>query len=115
MLTLTLILPLTLNLTFSLTHINRKERASEMWKELTEAKQKLTQMEHVVRTAERNLDVSRLDQSDLSASLACNVGKLERLLGQAKSMRKNRANVQIEIVACRRRQRSRLKVMLHMR
>jgi hypothetical protein len=38
-----------------------------MWKELAEAKQKVTQIEHVVQTAERNLDVSRLDQSDLSA------------------------------------------------
>jgi hypothetical protein len=49
-----------------------------MRKELGEAKQKVLQMEHVVRTAERNLDVSRHDQTDLSASVAAYVAKLDK-------------------------------------
>jgi hypothetical protein len=48
-----------------------------MRQELGEANHKLTEMEQVVRKAERSLDVSRLDHSDLSASLAANVGKLD--------------------------------------
>jgi hypothetical protein len=64
-----------------------------MWKEVAEAKEKVTQMEHVVRKAERNLDVRRLDQTDLSASLACNVGKVEKLLQHAKSMRQHRVDL----------------------
>jgi hypothetical protein len=70
-----------------------------MCKELDEAKQKVTQMEHVVRTAERNLDMSCLDQSELSASLAGNVGRLDKLIGQAKLMRQHRADLQVDIIA----------------
>jgi hypothetical protein len=70
-----------------------------MCKELDEAKQKVTQMEHVVRTAERNLlDVSRLDQSDLSASLAGNVERLDKLLGL---VRQHSADLQVDIIAGR--------------
>jgi hypothetical protein len=81
-----------------------------MCKELAEAKLKVTQMEHMVRTAERNLDVSRLDQRELSASLAGNVGRLDKLIGQAKNMRQQRADLQVDIIAGRRRQQSRLQV-----
>ena len=81
-----------------------------MCKELAEAKLKVTQMERMVRTTERNLDVSRLDQRELSASLAGNVGRLDKLIGQAKNMRQQRADQQVDIIAGRRRQQYRLKV-----
>jgi hypothetical protein len=81
-----------------------------MRNELEEANQKLTQMEKLVRKAERSLDVSRLDQSDLSASLAANVGKLDKLLLQTKSLRQQRADQLVDINAGRRRQKFRLQV-----
>ena len=81
-----------------------------MLKEFGETKHKVTEMEHVVRTNERNLAVSLQDQSQLSASLAANVGKLDKLLQHAKSMRQHRADQQVEINAGRRRQGLRLKV-----
>ncbi len=81
-----------------------------MREKLEEAQRKVTEMEHVVRKSERSLAVSRLDQSDLSASLAGNVGKLERFLLQAKSMRQEKADQLVDIVAGRRRQKFRLKV-----
>ncbi len=68
-----------------------------MRKELGEAKQKVLQMEQAVRAAERNLDVSRHDQTDLSTSLAGHVAKLDKLLGQAKSMRQHRADQKLDI------------------
>ena len=68
-----------------------------MRNELEEANQKLTQMEQLVRKAERSLDVSRLDQSDLSASLAANVGKLDKLLLETKSLRQQRADQLVNI------------------
>ena len=81
-----------------------------MRKELGEAKQKVLQMEQAVRAAERNLDVSRHDQTDLSTSLAGHVAKLDKLLGQAKSMRQHRADQKLDIDASRRRQIHRVKV-----
>jgi hypothetical protein len=81
-----------------------------MRKELGEAKQKVLQMEHAVRAAERNLDVSRHDQTDLSASLAGHVAKLDKLLCQAKSMRQHRADQKLHINASRRRQVHRVQV-----
>jgi hypothetical protein len=81
-----------------------------MRKELQEAQTKVVEMEHVVRTAEQNLDVSRLDQNHLSASLAAHVGKLDKLLGHAKSMRQHRADQKLDINAGRRRHQHRVKV-----
>ena len=81
-----------------------------MREELQEAQRKVTDMENVVRKSERSLAVSRLDQIEMSASLAGNVGKLDRLLKQAKSMRQERADQLVEIIAGRRRQKARLKV-----
>ncbi len=78
--------------------------------ELQEAQRKVTDMENAVRKSERSLAVNRLDQIDLSASLAGNVGKLDRLLKQAKSMRQERADQMVDIIAGRRRQKARLKV-----
>ena len=81
-----------------------------MRSELLEAQRKVTDMENVVRKSERSLAVSRQDQMEMSASLAGNVGKLDRLLKQAKSMRQERADQMVEINAGRRRQKTRLKV-----
>jgi hypothetical protein len=81
-----------------------------MRKELLEAKKKLKEMEHVVRKSERSLDVSRLDHNHMSASLAGNVGKLDRLLIQARSMRKDRADQRVDMIAGRRRHQHRVKV-----
>ena len=81
-----------------------------MRSELLEAQRKVTVMENVVRKSERSLAVSRLNQIEMSASLAGNVGKLDRLLKQAKSMRQDRADQMVEIIAGRRRQKARLKV-----
>jgi hypothetical protein len=81
-----------------------------MRKELVEAQKKVLEMEHVVRTAERNLDVSRLDQSQMSATLAAHVGKLDKLLGHAKSMRQHRAVQKLDIDAGLRRHQHRVKV-----
>jgi hypothetical protein len=81
-----------------------------MGKELEEAQRKVLEMENVVRTAERNLDVSRLDQTHLSATLAAHVGKLDKLLGHAKSMRQHRADQKLDINAGRRRHQHRVKV-----
>ena len=81
-----------------------------MREELQEAQRKVTDMENVVRKSERSLAVSRLDQIEMSASLAGNVGKLDRLIKQAKSMRHERADQLVEIIAGRRRQKARLKV-----
>ena len=81
-----------------------------MRRELLEAQRKVTDMENAVRKSERSLAVNRLDQIDLSASLAGNVGKLDRLLKQAKSMRQERADQMVDIIAGRRRQKARLKV-----
>jgi hypothetical protein len=72
-----------------------------MRKELEEAKDKLFQMEHAVRIAERNLDVSRHDQKGLSESVAAHVAKLDKLLGHAKSMRQDRADQKLVIIAPR--------------
>ncbi len=81
-----------------------------MRKELDEAQTKVLEMEHVVRTAERNLDVSRLDQTHLSATLAAHVDKLDKLLGHAKSMRQHRADQKLDTNAGRRRHQHRVKV-----
>ncbi len=81
-----------------------------MRRELLEAQRKVTDMENVVRKSERSLAVSRLDKIEMSASLPGNVGKLDRLLKQAKSMRQERADQMVEIIAGRRRQKARLKV-----
>ncbi len=94
-------------------HPDPQLRAAEMCKELAEAKDKVTQMEHVVRTAERNVDVIRIEQRELSASLAGNVGKINKLLVQAKAMRQHRVDMQVDIAGGRRRHKFRLEVSRH--
>ncbi len=81
-----------------------------MRKELLEATQKLKEMEHVVRKSERCLEVTRVDHNQMSASLAGNVGKLDRLLMQARSMRQERADQRVDTIAGRRRHQHRVKV-----
>jgi hypothetical protein len=81
-----------------------------MRKELTAAQDKVKAMEHVVRSAERDANVIRNEKKELSASLASNVGKLDKLLEHAKSMRHHRADVIVEMNAARKRGKIRLEV-----
>jgi hypothetical protein len=81
-----------------------------MRKELTAAQEKVKAMAHEVRMAQRNVDVMQQEKKDMSCSLAGNVGKLEKLLQQARVMRQDRAQMQVEINAGRRRVKHRLEV-----
>jgi hypothetical protein len=76
-----------------------------MRKELTAAQDKVKAMEYVVRKAERDVDVMRIDQNELSTSLACNVGKLDKLLQHAKDLRQHRADMRVEMNAGNQRLR----------
>ncbi len=84
-----------------------------MRKELTAAQDKVKAMEHVVRSAERDVNVIRNEKKELSASLASNVGKLDKLLEHAKGMRQHRADVLVEMNAARKRGKIRLEVPCH--
>jgi hypothetical protein len=81
-----------------------------MRKELTATQDKVKAMAHEVRKAERNVDVMEQAKKEMSCSLAGNVGKLEKLLQQARVMRQDRAQMRVEINAGRRRVKHRLEV-----
>jgi hypothetical protein len=81
-----------------------------MRKELTAAQDKVKAMVHVVRKAERNVDVMQQDKKETSFSLAGNVGKLEKLLQHTRVMRQVRAQMRVEINAGQRRVKHRLEV-----
>jgi hypothetical protein len=81
-----------------------------MRKELTATQDKVKAMAHEVRKAERNVDVMEQAKKEMSCSLAGNVGKLEKLLQQARVMRQDRAQMRVEINAGRRRVKYRLEV-----
>ena len=82
-----------------------------MRKELDEAQQKVTTMKRSVHLAERNLHVSELDQKNLSAALAQNVGKIESLVGRQRKMREHRAEMREGINASRRKHTLKQKVV----
>ena len=87
-------------------------RMLEVRGELVQAKSKVTEMEYVVREAERNLDVSRFDQKQMDSSLAHHVGKIDSLLGTARNIRHQRAELQVDLSGTRRRFKHRAKVRL---
>ncbi len=92
-----------------------QKRMQEMRGELVQAKSKATEMEYVVRKAERNLDVSRIDQKQMDKSLAHHVGKIDSLLGTARDIRQQRAELQVDLTGTRRRFKQRAKVHLSVR
>ncbi len=48
--------------------------------ELEHAQARIQEMEHAVRKAERNLDVSRVEQAEMNKSIAFHVGKIDSLV-----------------------------------
>ena len=61
-----------------------QKRTEELRGELVQAQEKVGAMVRVVRSAERNLDVSRVDQKEMNRSLALHVGNIDNLLGMTK-------------------------------
>jgi hypothetical protein len=84
----------------------------EMRGELVQAKSKVTEMEYVVRKAERNLDVSRFDQKQMDKSLAHHVRKIDSLLGTVREIWQQRAESQVDLTGTRCRFKQRAKVRL---
>ncbi len=80
--------------------------------DLGQAKARIHEMEHAVRTAERNLDVSRGDQSAMEKSVAFHVGKIDCLVGVTRDMREKRATMLADNAGTRRRYEHRAKVRL---
>ena len=87
-------------------------RMQEMRDELEAAKSKVDNMEYVVRKAERNLDVSRLDHQQMDKSLALHVEKIDSLIVRARDMRHKRVEMLEDINGTRRRFKHRAKVRL---
>jgi chromosome segregation ATPase len=87
-------------------------RMQEMRDELEAAKAKVVNMEYVVRKAERNLDVSRLDHQQMDKSLAHHVAKIDSLIVRARDMRHKRVEMLEDINGTRRRFKHRAKVSL---
>jgi hypothetical protein len=71
--------------------------------ELVQAQEKDCVMERVVRSAERNLDVSRVDQKEMNRSLALHVGNIDNLLGITRQIKQSRADMKDDINGKRRR------------
>ena len=80
-----------------------QERTKELRDELVQAKQEVGVMERAVRSAERNLDVSRVDQKEMNRSLALHVGNIDNLLGKTRKIKQARADMIEEIKGKRRR------------
>jgi hypothetical protein len=88
-------------------------RMEEMRGELVLAQSKVNEMEYVVRKAERNLDVSLFDQKQMDNSLAHHVEKIDALLGTARDIRHERAELILDLSGARRRFKHRAKVCGH--
>jgi hypothetical protein len=71
--------------------------------ELRQAQEKVRDMQHGLRTAERNLDVSRVDRQEMNKSLASHVNKIDSLLGLTRHIRQTRADMQVDMNGTRRR------------
>ncbi len=92
-----------------------QKRTEEMRVELGQARDKVYVMERAVRTAERNLDVSRVDQQEMNRSLALHVGKIDSLLGVTRKIKQTRADMKEDINCTRRRFEFRSQVYLAFR
>ena len=88
----------------------RKVRTKEIRDELDEANKRVTYMKTDVRSAERDLSVSEQAKDALRKSLACNVSKIESLIGSARSMRAHRATMKESINVLRRKKKEREEV-----
>ena len=80
--------------------------------ELEHAQARIQEMEHAVRKAERNLDVSRVEQAEMNKSIAFHVGKIDSLVGVTRDMRGKRASMLAELAGTRRRYEYRAEVRL---
>ncbi len=80
--------------------------------ELEHAQARIQEMEHAVRKAERNLDVSRVEQAEMNKSIAFHVGKIDSLVGVTRDMREKRASMLAELAGTRRRYEYRAEVRL---
>ena len=80
--------------------------------ELEHAQARIQEMQHAVRKAERNLDVSRVDHAEMNNSIAFHVGKIDSLVGVTRDMRGKRASMLAELAGTRRRYEYRAEVRL---
>ncbi len=71
--------------------------------ELEHAQARIHEMEHAVRKAERNLDVSRVEQAEMNKSIAFHVGKIDSLVGVTRDMRGKRASMLVDLAGTRRK------------
>ncbi len=74
-----------------------------MRNELAKAQSSVVKLQQSVRTAERELDVSRMDVTSVNSSLSSSVKKIQTLLDHTRGMRKDRADMLQDINATRRR------------
>jgi hypothetical protein len=75
-----------------------------MRSELAKAHDTVVSLQQTVRTAERDLNVSRMDVKSVNVSLASSVHKIQNLLDTTWSMRIERKQMLKGIKAARRRQ-----------
>jgi hypothetical protein len=75
-----------------------------MRSELDKAQETVQALQQSVRTAERDLNVSRMDVQNVNVSLSSSVQKIQNFLDTTWSMRKDRAEMLKGIKAARRRQ-----------
>jgi hypothetical protein len=88
--------------------------AKDMRDQLDEAHKNMSAMKNVVRCAERDLDVSEQDKNGLRKSLACNVRKIEGLIGSARTMRAHRTEMKEGISDLKRKNKERQEVYVHL-
>ena len=82
-----------------------KVRTKVMREQLNEANKRVVLLKNDVRSAERELSASEQDKDALRKSLACNVSKIESLIGSARSMRAHRATMKESINVIRRKKK----------
>ncbi len=81
-----------------------------MRSELDKAQETVMGLEQSVRTAERDLNVSRMDMQSVNVTLASSVQKIQNLLDTTSSMRMARSHMLKGIKAARKREIFKTKV-----